>query len=75
MKRGGQGIPESWLFEESVYNTSKAASEVLVGSLLGGIDLNYIAHYGCVRNDSADRRKHQELVEKGVILRRKELVE
>ena len=36
VKHGGLGIPYPRLFLERVTNTSKAASEVLVGSILGG---------------------------------------
>ena len=59
VKRGGLGIPDPRMLEERVYNTSKAASEVLVCSLLGGTDLNYVAHKGCVRRSSADGRKQR----------------
>ena len=44
MKHGGLGIPPPWLPEKSAYSTPKSASEVLVGSLLRGTDLNYVAH-------------------------------
>ena len=44
MKQGGQGIPDPRLLVERAYNTSKAASEVLIGSLLGGSDLNYVVY-------------------------------
>ena len=70
VKRGGLGIPDPRLSAERAYNTSKAASEVLVGSLLGGTNLNYVAHKGCVRRDRADGRKQKELAEKAVHLRR-----
>ena len=63
------------LSEECVYNISKAASEVLVRSLIGGNDLNYVAHKGCVRRASADGRKHQEFLEKAELTRRKELAD
>ena len=36
----GLGIPDPLLTEERAYNTSKAASEVLVVSLLGGTEIN-----------------------------------
>ena len=49
VKRGGLGIPEPRLSSERAYNTPKAANEVLVGSLIVGTDLNYIARKGCVR--------------------------
>ena len=44
VKRGGLDLPYPCLWAERVYNTSKAASEVLVGSLLGCTDLNCGAH-------------------------------
>ena len=47
VKCGGLGIPDSQLSEERTYNTSKSASEFLMGLLLGGTDLNYVAHKGC----------------------------
>ena len=47
----------------------------MVGSLLGGTDLNYVAHKGFVRRASANWRKKQELAEKAVILRRKDLLD
>ena len=48
---------------------------VLVGSLLGGTDLNYIAHKGCICRASADRRNQQEVEEKAVFLIQKELAD
>ena len=44
MKCGGLGIPDPWLTSDCVHNSSKASIEVLVGSILGGTDLNYIEH-------------------------------
>ena len=70
MKRGGLGIPDPRLLTDCAYTTSKAASEVLVGSLLGVSDLNYVAHKGCVCRASAGRRKQRELAEKAVLSRR-----
>ena len=69
MKRRGLDIPDSWLSAECAYNTSKAAIEVLVGSLLGGTNLNYVADKGCGNRSSTDRRKQWELAEKAVLLR------
>ena len=60
---------------EREYKTSKAASEVLVHSLLGGNNLNCVAHKGCVRRASADRQKQREIAEKAVLSRRKELAD
>ena len=57
VKRGGLGITNPLLSAECVYNNSKAASKVLVGSILVGTDLNYVAHTGCRRIASTDERK------------------
>ena len=54
VKRGDLGIMDPRLSEECAYNTSKATNEVLVGSLLGGTNLNYVANRGCVHRASAD---------------------
>ena len=48
VKRGGLFIIDPCLLAEGAYNTSKEAREVLVGSLLGGTDLNYLDHKACV---------------------------
>ena len=71
MKNGGIGIPDPQLSAERAYNTSKASSEVLVGSLLGGTNLNYVVHRGCVCSVSAEGQKQQELAEKAVLARQK----
>ena len=42
VKCGGLGIPNPRLSAERAYSTSKAASKVLIGSLLGGTNLNYV---------------------------------
>ena len=44
MKHGGLGIPDPQFLVERVYNTYKAASEVLVGSFLGGTNFNYVVY-------------------------------
>ena len=44
VKCGGLGIPYPWLSVERVYNSSNATSDVLVGSLLVGADLNFVAN-------------------------------
>ena len=41
---GGLGIPDPRLSAESSYNTSKANSGELVGSILGGTELNYVGN-------------------------------
>ena len=60
MKRGGLVIPDLLLSAERAYNTSKAASEVLVDSLLRGSDLNYLAHKYCTNIFSADGQKQRD---------------
>ena len=55
------------MLAECAYNISKAANEVLLDSLLGGTNLNYIVHEGCMRRASVDRRKHWELLETKVL--------
>ena len=75
MKRGGLGILEPWLLVERVHNTSKAASEVLVGSLLGGTDLNYVLHKGCIHRASVVRRNQRNISENAALTRRKNLVD
>ena len=44
VKYGSLGIPEPWLPAESENSTSNAACGELVGSLLGGTNLNYVGH-------------------------------
>ena len=75
MKCGGLGIPNPWLLEERENNTSKVASKVLLGSLLIGTNLNYIAHKGCVRRSRADGQKQREFSEKEVFTRQRELMD
>ena len=58
---------------EHTYNTSNAASEVLVVLLLGGTNLNYVEHKGFVGILSAGAQKHQEYSEIEVFTIRKEL--
>ena len=53
------GIPEPWSSSDIQYNTSKAASGELEGSLIGAIDLNYIDH----RGSSTGARKDQQHME------------
>ena len=68
VKRCGLGISYHWMSAERAYHTSKEASEVLVGSLLGCTDLNYVAHRGCICRAISDRQKQRELSYKAVIL-------
>ena len=74
IKRGGLGIPDPRLLAEHAYNTSKASSEVLVGLLLGGTDLNYVAHKVCVRRASDDGQKQWEFWETARLTIHKEQV-
>ena len=69
MKSGALGIPDLLLSEDHEYNSSKAATEVLVFSLLGGTDLNYVAHKVCVLRASADGWKQREFAEDAVLTR------
>ena len=64
MKCGGLGIPDPRLSAERVYNISKAASEVLIGSLIGGTNLNYVAHKVCVCRVRSDGQKQREFSKK-----------
>ena len=68
-KHGGLGILDPWLSAESVYNTSKEASEELVDSLLGGSELNCVGHRACVRKASLATRREKMHVELGELAR------
>ena len=67
VKRGGLGIPYPWMLAEHKYNTSKSSSEVLVVSLLGGTNINYVAHKCCVRRENDDGQKQREFLEKAAL--------
>ena len=69
MKRGGLDTLDPRLLVECAYNTSKAFIAVLVVSLLGRTDLNYVAHKGCVHRESADRRKQRDFLEATALTR------
>ena len=47
------------MLAEHVYNTSKAASEVLVGSLILGTEINSVEHKAWVCRVSADGQEEQ----------------
>ena len=64
MKHGGLGIPDSRLLVECVYNISKADRKVLVGSLLGGTNLNYVEHKDCIHRSIVAAWKQEEYLEK-----------
>ena len=75
VKLSGLGIPDPWLSVEHADNTFKSASEVLVDLLLGGTDLNYVVHKGCVRRASTEERNQHNFPETAALTRRKELAE
>ena len=75
VKCRGLGIQDPQMSAERVYNTSKSASEILLVSLLGSTDFNYVSHKGCTCRASADGRKHWEFSEKAVLTRRKDLTD
>ena len=54
---------------------SKASSKVLLGSLLGGANLNYVAHKACLHRSSADRRKQRDFPKIEALTRRNNLAE
>ena len=58
---------------ESEYSISKAASEELVDSLLGGSTLNYVGYRACVRKASLAARRAKMYIELGELARRKEI--
>ena len=60
VKRGGLGIPYPNLSVEHGHNTSKASSEIVIGSLIGGTKLNYILHKLFVRKAITAGQKHRE---------------
>ena len=74
IKCGGLSILDPRLLEEHAYNTSKAASEVLVGSLLGDNDLNYVEHKACAHKSITDGQKKREYSEIEALTRNKELI-
>ena len=63
VKHGGLGITDPRLMSERMYNNPKAASEFLVGSLLGDNNFNYIGHKGCVCRERADKQKQREFLD------------
>ena len=75
MKHGGIGISDPQLSEEFAYNISKATSEVLVGSLLGGTNFNYMEHKAYLRRSSADAWKKWEYSDIEVLTRSNELLD
>ena len=75
VKRGVLGIPDPRLLAQCAYNTSKSASEILVGSLLGGTNLNYVARIGGIFRASDDRWKHWEFSDKAALTIQKALVD
>ena len=57
MKLGGIVILDPSKSEERGHATSVEACEVLVESLLGGSNLNYVGHWSCIRKAGARLRK------------------
>ena len=74
MKCGDLGIRDPRLSAELAHKTYKSANEVLVGSLLGGININCVAHKGFIHRVSADGWKQKNFSEKVALIRWKELV-
>ena len=62
VKHGGLDLLDPWLSAERAY-TFKSVSEVMVGSLLGVIDLNYVTHKSSVCRMSADGQKRWEYLD------------
>ena len=52
VKREGLGILDPQHSVGSTYNIFKAASEELLGYLLGGTNLNYVGHRACIHSTS-----------------------
>ena len=75
MKRSVLGIPDPCLLEDHSYNTCNTSRKVLVGSLLGGFDLNHIEHKIFVCGSIVDARKQREFLEIDTLTRRKDLAE
>ena len=73
VKHFSLGIPNPWLSADSAYNTSKAASGVLVVFLLGGSALNYIGQRLCVCKTILAEIREKIHVKLGDLDRRKEL--
>ena len=73
VKHGSLGIPDPWFSVESVYNTSKADSDEMVESLLGGSAINYVDHKACIHRISAGAKKKRNHVELKELARQKEL--
>ena len=68
------GIPYTKYSADISYNISKAAGGELVGSLLGGTNINYVGHRVCVRGANVGARKEREYSEIKELDRKKELV-
>ena len=73
VKHRGLGILDPMFSAESAYNTSKAASEELVDSLLGDSALNYIGHRACVCWASLVAKRAKMHVKLGDLATQKEL--
>ena len=75
MKYIGVGITDHQLLVECAYSTSTSSSEVLVGSLMGGTDLNYVEHNACKHRLSVYAQKQQEYSEIEIVTRRKDMAD
>ena len=73
VNHGGLDITGPRFSAESAYNTYKASIGELVGSILGGTDLNYVGHMACVRGTSAGARKDQKHVDTEELDRKKDM--
>ena len=71
VKQGVLGIPNPHLSTDSAYNTSKAASGEMVGSLLGGTTLKYKGRRSCVCGTTTGTKKQQNRLEKEDLDRQK----
>ena len=75
VKKRDLDIQNPRLLEECAYNTFKSAIEVLLGSRVGGTDLNYVARKGCVCRASVDRWKKWEFSETKSLMMQKDLAD
>ena len=69
INRVGLGIPDPQLSAECAYNTSKESSDLLVLSLLGGTNLNFVVHKGCGHRVIVNGQKQQEFTKTKALMR------
>ena len=60
VKIDGLGILNTLLSSERAYNTSKAVTWELVGSILGGSAVNYVGHWACIRQTILAARRERK---------------